>query len=1038
MPKFKFCLCMLLIACLGTGFSSAQDRVFSGKVTGSNGKELPGVSVMIKGSVSGTFTNDAGVFSIGTLNNADTLIFSTVGYQSLSRLANVGTFLTINMTPSEGSMEEVIVVGYGTQKRVNLTGAVAQVNGKVLSNRSLTNIGQGLQGVVGNLNIETTGDPGGPGTAARFNIRGQTSLNGGEPFYVVDGIPANSINNINPADVESITILKDAASAAIYGARAAYGVILVTTKKGKKGEKVAVNYNNMASFSTPTRLPEMANSLQFAETYNASAANSGVSSPFGPDALERIKQYMADPGSIPVTIPNPGDPNFWDWNNANANVDWFKEFIKPWSFNQKHDLSVSGGGPSTTYYMSLGYLGQGGQLRYGDDKFDRMNVTSNVHTEPLKWLRLDLRMRYTRSVSDRPFPYSDLAGNWFHLAGTRQPIWPVKNPDGQYSQISTIPYFTSGRSIGNSNDLWLTGATEIEPVKNWKINMDYTWNTLSGGGSDHDAFVYAYAVDGSKYNIAHAQNAISKNSTFNEYTSFNLYSTYENDFGKHYLKVLVGQQAELSRFNTLYGSRLNLITDAIPTMGVATGTQSASEALSHWATAGTFGRLTYNFDEKYLFEVNARYDGTSKFPEHNRFGLFPSVSAGYNIAKENFWPLKDVFSEFKLRGSYGSLGNQSVPNYLYLASVPIYSNLGYIFSSQRPNYLGSPGLVSSDLTWEIAKTLDFGLDATLLDNRLNFSFDWYTRKTLDMFGPAEALPSTLGAAIPQMNNADLATKGIELAISWRDRFSNGLAYNVSLVLSDNKTRISRYNNPTKLLSTYYEGFMVGEIWGLGSEGLIQTQKQLDEMPDQSILYGQWNLGDLLYKDIDGDNKITVGTNTLDDHGDLQLSGNTSPRYSFGVNAGFNWKGFDFNMFWQGIAKRDVWLNGTLFYGLLGGYGSAVWKNTMDYWTPENTGAYWPRPYYTGEINKNRYPSSDYLQNAAYLRLKNVQLGYSIPPAVLSAIKIHQVRIFITGENLLTFTGINKNFDPEVIGGGWGSGKMYPLMKTLTAGLNIGL
>ncbi|HTE27259.1 SusC/RagA family TonB-linked outer membrane protein [Flavitalea sp.] len=1035
---FNYLILLALVGFSPEAFS--QTRVITGRITDSKDQPLKEASVSVKGSNTGTKSDGSGRFELNVLRENETLVISLIGFATREvDWSPDNSALTIVLQDSANYLADVVVVGYGTQKRANLTGAVVQVDGKVLANRAIVNIGQGLQGVVGNLNISTVGDPGGVGQPATYNIRGNTSLNGGDPFFVVDGIPASNINNLNPNDIESITILKDAASSAIYGARAAYGVILITTKKGKKGDKISVNYNGLASFSTPTSLPKMANSLQFAETYNISAANSGLAAPFSPEAINRIKQYMADPNSIPVTIPNPGDPNRWDWNNANANVDWFKEFIKPWSFNQKHDLSLSGGGDVTSYYMSFGYFGQGGQLRYGDDKFERFNLTSNVHSEPLKWLRLDLRVRYARSVSDQPFPYSDLAGNWFHLAGTRQPIWPVKNPDGQYSQISTIPYFTSqGRSIGKSNDLWLTGAVEMEPVKNWKINADYSWNTVSGQGADHDAFVYSYAIDGSKYNIAHAQNAISKSSTGNEYSSFNVYTSFEQSFNKHYFKVLVGQQAEVSRFNSLYGTRLNLITDAIPSMGVATGTQSSSEAISHWATMGTFGRLSYNFNEKYLVEFNARYDGTSKFPEDERYGLFPSVSAGYNIARENFFPFKNIFSEFKLRGSYGSLGNQAVANYMYLASVPIYSNLGYLFSTQRPNYLGAPGLVSSDLTWERSKTLDFGVDASLFKNRLSFSFDWYVRNTMDMLGPAEALPATLGVGVPQMNNADLQTKGFELAIGWKDRIGKDFNYNVSVVLSDYVSRVKKYNNPTNLLSTFYNGFTIGELWGFEASELIQTQKQLDEMPDQSIFYGQWSLGDLLYKDLDGDNKMTVGKNTLDDHGDLTIIGNASPRYSFGITAGFNWKGFDFNMFWQGVGKRDIALNGTLFYGLLGGYGSAVWENTLDYWTPENTGAYWPKPYYTGEINKNRSLSSRYLQSAAYMRLKNLQLGYTIAPEILSKWKMKNIRVFVTGENLITFSSINENFDPEVIGGGWGSGKMYPLMKTLTVGLNLGL
>ena len=1011
--------------------------VVTGKVKDENGKPLAGVSVSIVGGKGGVSTDEGGNFSISVPENA-VLSFSYVGYKTVTVPVKGKTSIEITLNPDLSAMNEVVVVGYGTEKKSNLTGAVAQVSGKVLENRAITDIGLGLQGEIGNLNIGTVSDPGGVGTPSTFNIRGVTSLNGGGPLFVVDGVPANSIDNVNPYDIESITVLKDAASSAIYGARAAYGVMLITTKKGKKDNKVSVTYNGMSSWDKPTVLPKKANSLESVETFNAAAANSGLPAPFGPDQVARIKQYMANPSSVPVTTPDPNDPNRWSWDNGNANTDWVKAYIKPWAFTQKHDLAVSGGSKSTSYYTSIGLLDKGGMLRYGDDKFSRYNVTSNLHSEPTTWMRVDMRMRFAKSITDNPFPYSDLIGNWFHAMIAMRPYWPLHNPDGKLSQISALPYQNAGgRSILNSNDLWLTGAVELEPVKDWKINMDYTWNQLSSKSSDLDALVYAYAVDGTKYSIGHGQSAISESAATNQYNSFNLYTSYERKLGRHFVKALVGQQLEVSQFFTLAGSRTNLITDLIPSMGVATGTQNVADAISHWATTGTFARLNYNFDEKLLVEFNGRYDGTSKFPQSNRFGFFPSVSAGYNIAKENFWPLKDLVSQFKIRASYGSLGNQSVANYLYLSTVPINSNLGYLLNNVRPNYLSTPGLNSSDLTWETARTKDLGLDATLLKNRLDVSFDVYSRATVNMLGPAEAIPVVLGAAVPLMNNANLETKGFELNISWKDKIGTDFSYHASFVLSDYVSKVTKYSNPTGTLATYYKGMTIGEIWGWKSDGLIQTDKQLQDMPDQSLFWGgPYYKGDVLYKDLNGDGKVDFGNYTLKNTGDFKVIGNSTPRYTFGLNAGFNWKGFDFNTFWQGVGKRESWLGGTIFYGLLGAYGSSIMKNTLDYWTPGNTKAYWPRPYATDEVNKNRVTSTLYLQNTAYTRLKNIQLGYTLPQQLLTHIKIQRIRVYVSGENLLTFSKVNDNFDPEVVDGGWGSGKEYPLMKTITFGLNV--
>jgi len=1011
----------------------------TGKVTDEAGTPLPGATILLQGTTRGVATDAEGRFLLKEVPPDATVVISFTGFET-QRIALNGRYnVNVYMKLGASSLNETIVVGYGTQKRENLTGAVTQVSGEVLANRPVTDIGKALQGVVPNLNISTTGDPGGPGTPSGFNIRGTTNLSGVAPLYVIDGVTGGDINTLNPADVESVTVLKDAAAGAIYGARSAYGVILITTKRGKKGEKAHVSYSGMAAWNTPTRLPKMANSLAFAETYNDAATNSGVAAPFSDAAIERIKKYMADPNSIPITIPNPNDPNKWDWDNANGNTNWVKEYVKPWAFTQKHDLSVSGGSGNNTYYMSFGYYEEGGNLRYGNDKFDRYNVAANLHSEPASWMRTELRIKYSKGKRDYPFPYSDLQGNWFHLLATRWPTWPAVNPDGHLSQVSVLPYFIDGgRSISDNNELWLTGAVEIEPVKHWKINMDYTWNNSSSRQSDHDAFVYAYALDGTRYGIGHAQNAISKNSGTNEYKSFNVYSSYERNLKKHYFKLLAGQQLEVGKYFYLFGSRTGLITDAIPALNIGTGEQRSSDGASHYAISGTFARFNYNYDEKYLVEFNARYDGTSRFPPGKRFGFFPSVSAGYNIARENFWPLQEQVNEFKIRASYGSIGNQVVSdNYLYLSRMPVNTKIGYLLNNIRPNAFGTPGLVSADLTWETSRTFDVGLDVGMLNNRLRVVYDWYVRNTLNMMGPAEALPATLGASVPQKNNADLQTKGFELSINWRDQIGKDISYNAWFGLSNYKAVVKRYFNPNKILSTYYEGQTINEIWGYHTDGLIQTQEQLDNMPDQSLFYGQWNKGDVLYRDMNGDKKITYGNNTVDNPGDMQVIGNSRPQFSFGWGGGINWKGLDLSMIWQGVAKRDLALNGTIFYGLLGGYGSAVWENTLDYWTPENTGAYWPRPYFTGEINKNRHVQKSYLQNGAYMRLKNLQIGYTIPQQWLSRLKMQQIRVFVSGENLITFSHLNDNFDPEVVSGSWGPGKIYPLMKMFSFGVNVG-
>lgn len=798
----------------------------------------------------------------------------------------------------------------------------------------------------------------------------------------------------------------------------------------------------MFGFNKATNVPNQVNSLEFAEAYNIASVNAGQSPMFSDEHIARIKAYMNDPVNTPSNIANPNNPDFWSYATLdNDNVDWLRAYFKPGSQNQKHDVSVTGGSESTTYYVGAGYFKEGGLLRYGNEKSERYNVTSNLHFEPLKWLRGDLRARFSRNKRDVPSPTHDGdIGNWVHLATTRFPNWALKDPNGHWAATSNMPRQWEGRGLYYTNNINLTGSIEIEPVKGWKINADYTYRNIAFSSSAHaKPFEWEYTV--SELPVFTTNNAYSTEMAQTNYNSLNVYSSYEQEWGDHAFSALVGQQAELSTYRYLFGIKRDLITPNLPSLGVATGDMNTSGSLTHWANAGTFARINYNYQEKYLVELNARNDGTSKFPEGRRYGFFPSVSLGYNIAKENFWPLKDHVDFFKLRGSYGALGNQDVPNYLYLNTIGIGSKYGYILNGVLPNYLGTPGLVSENLTWETATTINFGVDAALLNNRLSLTFDVYSRTTTDMFGPANALPATLGAAVPLKNNADLRTKGFELSIGWRDRIGSDFSYSANFVLSDNKAKVIRYNNPNKLLNTYYEGRVIGEIWGYQTDGIIQTESKLNELPDQSLLYGNWTIGDIAYKDLDGNGKIDFGTNTLDDHGDLRVIGNSSPRYSFGLSLGAFWKGFDVNVFMQGVGKRDFspptnGNSGVFFWGFTGGFGSNMYEETSDFWTPENTDAYLPKPYNSAEVYKNQQSQTRYLQNAAYMRLKNLQIGYTIPGVVMNRIGLNKIRFFLSGENLFTVTSLQKNFDPELTGGGWGAGKIYPLMKTVSVGASI--
>lgn len=1017
-------------------------KIITGKIVDENGEPIIGANVVEKGTSNGTMTDMNGNFSL-KMTKGNIVHISYIGCLPYEMEITNQTQLNVVLKEDTQVLDEVVVVGYGTQKKANLTGAVAQVGNKLVENRSVTNIGQALQGQVANLNI-TIGS-GDPGTGATYNIRGMNSLSGGEPLVIIDGVPDGDLNTLNPNDIESVSVLKDAASAAIYGARAAYGVILVKTKMGKKNSKINVSYGGTVTGNKPLRLPNQVNSLEFAEAYNIASANSGQAPMFTEEHIARIKAYMEDPIHTPSNVPNPSNPNYWSYATLdNDNVDWIRTYFKPSYLAQKHDISVNGGNDKTTFYVGAGYYDQDGLLRYANESYKRLNVTSNLHFEPYKWLSGDVKMSFMKDDKNTiSNAYDGDIGNWMHLATTRFPNWSLKDPNGHYASTSHIYKLQDGgRGITQGNIFTMTGALQVTPLEGWKINGDYTYRRTDFQSRQHGKpVIWEYTVDENPVMTTQFDSYFTGINTTNYY-SLNVYSSYEKTIDNHYFSALVGYQQELTKQHNVSASKRGLISHEIPSIGVAVGDQNTGEELTHWANQGVFMRFNYNYKEKYLIEFNGRYDGSSKFPKGNRFGFFPSVSVGYNIAKENFWPIKDLVNNFKLRGSWGSLGNQSVANYLYLATVGIGTKYGYIIDGVLPNTLGTPGLISPNLTWETANTLDFGFDFSIFNNQLDFTFDWYNRKTIDMFGPSDPVPAVIGATLPQQNNADLSTKGFEVSINWRDRIGDDFEYSLGFVLSDNKSKITRYNNPNNLIDTYYVGRDLHEIWGYETDKIIQTDEDLANMPDQSIFYGRWQKGDIMYKDLDGDGKITDGKRIVGDTGDYKVIGNSNPRFAFGITASGKWKGFDLNLFFQGIAKRDYAVPGgnnagTLFWGFVGGWGSNLYKETMDFWTETNTDAYYPRPYNSSEVGKNQVVQTRYLQNAAYIRLKNLQLGYTLPEAIVNKIRLQRIRFYLNGENLFTITGLHKNFDPETLSGWAGHmGKTYPMTKSLSLGVNV--
>lgn len=1017
--------------------------LIKGSVTSDSGEPLTGVTVKVSGGGNGTVTDIEGNFSVNAAPGS-LLTFSYTGFKPQTVKAQEG--MQVVLQSSVNDLNEVVVVGYGTQKKANLTGAVASVNGSVLENRPISNIGQGLQGVVPNLNV-SMGHGGAPGAGASFNVRGTTSLNGGEPLVLVDNVQMDA-NLVNPDDIESISVLKDAASAAIYGARAAYGVILITTKKGKLNSRPTVQFSASGYWQSPAVEMHNVNSLDYLKMIDIAYQNSGGSGHyFNPLVYEYTEKYVNGTYDQPVFFDKSYSAFKYGYN---GNTDWWNELYKT-SFSQIYNASISGGSQKTRYYVSLGSNNQGGILKATDEKYNKYNANINVTSELTPWMEVSAKIAHTYTTEMHPTggttamnntAYSGLSAYSGMMKSDLSPLMPVKHPDGHYAGQGN---FTNPVAIqaqgGNAryrqNDLWMTAGVKLTPIKGLIVNADYTWNYYGWASTQHVRNFYDYtAVPGTEnYYPWTNPSSVTRSNSDDYYSSFNAFAEYNLSLGNndHNMKFMVGYNQEKKRTQYYYAGRKDLIDPENPAINQAIGDMAIDGNMGQWAVNGTFARFNYDYKGRYLLELNGRYDGSSKFKKGHRYQFFPSISAAWRLSEEKFFEgVKSWWDNMKVRVSYGSLGNQAVNgNFPYLATYGINTKYGALLGGGRPVAVYAPGLVSSSFTWETVNQIDFGFDAAFLRNRLSASFDWYRRNTKDMLTDGEVLPAVLGASVPRQNAANLKTVGWELSLEWNDRLANGLSYHVKGVLSDYQSTITKFNNPTGLISQYYVGRKMNEIWGYVSNGLFQTEQEANAHANQSYLYGgKWTAGDVRFEDLDGNNKIDIGDNTLANPGDRKIIGNSTPRFAFGITAGLEYKGIDFEMFWQGIGKRD-WFPGSgsaAYWGFTNEWQTPL-TTSLDYWTPENTNAFFPRLGWANGGNRNT--STRYLQNASYCRLKNVTLGYTLPRNILDKIGVSRLRVYVTGENLLTFTSLIKAFDPETL-----NNMTYPINRKIAVGLNL--
>lgn len=974
-------------------------------------------------------------------------------------------------------MDEAVVVGYGTQKKVNLTGAISTVEASELANRATSTLGHMLQGSVPGLNV--TMSSGRPGNSPSVNIRGMNSINGGSPLILIDGVEG-SLDRVNPNDVESISVIKDASSSAVYGARASFGVILVTTKTGNNTDgKAKLSYSGKFGFTAPTTSTDYetrgyysvyVNDL-FMYNYNGSKYSHYTDADME-QLWARRNDKVEDPSRPWVIIDQRNGRDEYVYY---ANTDWYHYLFQDIKPTQTHNISFSGGNDRVKYYVSGSYYDEEGQFRENTDKFTRIDFRSKISFDVTDWLNVSNNTSYFKSWYS--YPGSSGVDTAFSLMTVHAlASYPTRNPDG-----SSL-YITSESSSGNVMDGMLTAldkglhknnddrdqistTTEVTvtPFKGLEIKGNFTYTFY-----DYRAYnrfvnttystypgVIEELTTGSRFT-----DKLQEISNTHTFMQTNVYATYSKTFAeKHNLKVMAGFNWETKRLKDIRSEGYYLLSETLNDLNLvgvdAEGNKrmEVSGGQNEYAIAGVFARVNYDYKGKYLFEASGRYDGTSRFARASRWGFFPSASVGWKISEENFFsPVKDWFNYLKLRYSFGRLGNQQVGYYDYIREVNI-SDQTYLFGgSSLPIVANISAPVAGDLTWEVAQHQNVGVDMAFFNNRLAFTAEAYIRDTKDMLTDGIALPSVYGASSPKMNTADLRTSGYELSLSWKDMFmlaGRPFQYNVGFNFSDYTTVITKYDNPEySFAMDYYEGMRVGEIWGYRTGGLFASDAEAAayDVDQSSVNGGQKDGplgGDLKFLDLDGNKIISIGANSVKDPGDREIIGNSEPRFNYGINLGFSWCNFDVSIFIQGIGRMDWYppSNCMAFWGPYARpYASLIPKDfhTM-YWTEDNPDAYYPRPRGYIALGDNRaltVANDRYLQNIGYCRLKNVTIGYSLPQKWMKKIKADGIRIYFTGENLAYLSGLKSDYiDPELAMTG-GELRVYPWQKTFIFGIDI--
>ena len=1035
-----------------------------GTIVDTNGDPVIGATLVDKTDAShGTITNIDGEFVFPNLSEDAVITITYVGMRSQEIPLNGRTIINVVMEADTELLEELVVVGYGTQRKANLTGAVDQVTSETFENRPISNVTQALQGAVPNLNITLT--DGKPNRTSSYNVRGTSSIGqGGSALVLIDGVEGDPAM-LNPNDIESVSVLKDAASAAIYGARGTFGVILITTKNPQEG-KISVTYSGNVSLKVPTSIPDIVSdgytySERFFDAYNAwnnysaTPKNINKTQTFTLSWLEEFKNRKEQGITEEVTVDQNG--NYVYFGNQN----YYDELYKENTFAQDHNVSINGGTEKLNYFLSGRFYDYNGLFKYNTDDYNMYNLRAKGSVEVLDWLTITNNTDFSNMKYHNPLNVGEGGSIWRNIADEGHPSSPIFNPDGTltFSAAYTVGDFYYGKNGLDTKRNVLKNTTGfVSTFFNDKVKLigDFTFRITDNNRTQRRVPVPYSKKEGEVLWLSTKYNDLEEYVNATNYLATNIYSEYEETFNdKHYLKGMLGWNYEQSTYKSTTVMRNGLLMPDSENINLALGESiTTSGSYNKWRISGGFFRLNYGYQDRYLMEFNGRYDGSSKFPTDQQWAFFPSISGGWRITEEPFWKENNIVSDLKLRASYGSLGNGNISPYNFLELLSIGTS-GRVINGLLNKTTSAPAVMPDGLTWETATTTDIGLDMGMFKNRLRFTGDYYIRKTTDMYTVGETLPDVFGASSPKGNYADMTTWGWELSLTWRDQFimaSKPLSYDVRVTLADYYSVIDRFNNQTKSLDDYNVGQKVGEIWGYETDGLFQSQADIDSHAKQELIKSSTKgieyPGDVKIRDLDNSGVIDYGKNTLDDHGDKTIIGNELPRYSFSINLGADWNNFFVSAFFHGVGRQHWYPSQeSVFWGQYNRpYNMLPTWHLDNYWTVDNPDAYLPR--YAGYNTSIRNtPQTRYLQNVAYIRLKNLQVGYTIPKNVIARTGLENARVYLSGENIWTWSPLYDHTrdldvaniygsDRDLTSGTSGDGNNYPTMQSFSVGLSL--